>query len=491
MNKSNTLHELIIQLSSHEKRYVKAFISERKKEENDYLELFDLINDQKKYNEEELKNKFSDRLFIQQLDVKKYYLYELLLNALQNYNYKRSDRENLLTQAKILINKNLFFQANERLKKGLVIAKNSEDYLYEIQLLELQSELVAFLDSIDRKKLVKKISEAASKYNNWIHFNNLYIDFQSILDKSTFVRTSKQKRAYDLILASDYLSSEKKATTFKSLMYYYNIHYLYQGSLGNWKKAYEYSKKMYDKIVIHPQSTAEFSIMYLNACASYMGISLLGDGSRQEFNKVKNKLYKDKAKFSSEYLEVLAQTRLYQYEVIALKSLGDLTEVRKAVLEMVQFLEENSTIIESNKLKFLYFDVGKTFYKLGDQRNTNKWLLKATYSNDNQIKPDIYVFSKILYLINLIEMKETELIKQNVQSLRRQMKNLGVFYSLESFLLSFISNEYVKWNDLPTKEKVELMNQFLKKYLHEMKKEWNKNSKMYFDFESWARSRIE
>ena len=83
---SADLFHLIKSLSRNEKGYFKKYVSRHTlKGENNYVRLFDAIDRQKTYDEDKLLRKES---YIRQLPLLKNYLYQMILESLENFYSK-------------------------------------------------------------------------------------------------------------------------------------------------------------------------------------------------------------------------------------------------------------------------------------------------------------------------------------------------------------------------------------------------------------------
>ena len=118
MNKisKDNLHEFIHTLTPTEKRFFKRYLASRKEESNDYLHLFDVFNEMKIYDKEHLKNRTSKFNFHKNIEVKKHYLLEVLLESMRQYRDKKNELFNSLLEIDILIEKGLYNFAHKRLK---------------------------------------------------------------------------------------------------------------------------------------------------------------------------------------------------------------------------------------------------------------------------------------------------------------------------------------------------------------------------------------
>ncbi|MBS1910445.1 MAG: hypothetical protein JST22_00540 [Bacteroidetes bacterium] len=117
MAASSDLFELIKSLSKSEKRYFRIFASLYAREGSSrYLQLFDLIDAQSVYDEEEVRARFQRKLAARHFAEAKYYLYNAILRALHLYGADQSVDVQITTtlhQAMILYDRNLYRQSEK------------------------------------------------------------------------------------------------------------------------------------------------------------------------------------------------------------------------------------------------------------------------------------------------------------------------------------------------------------------------------------------
>ena len=78
------LHRLISSMTKSEKRHFKIYSNRHVKgNENNYVRLFDLVEKQKKYDEEKIKKALHGSTFVKRLDVVKRYLFDLIFIYIQ------------------------------------------------------------------------------------------------------------------------------------------------------------------------------------------------------------------------------------------------------------------------------------------------------------------------------------------------------------------------------------------------------------------------
>ena len=114
MKTSTELFELIKSLTKTEKRYFKLSASGFKKEDNNYLKLFNALDKQSEYDEKKIVAQFPEEKFIKELRVTKKYLYKLITRSLISYHEESSVNSKLkyyLRCAEVLFEKGLLIGA--------------------------------------------------------------------------------------------------------------------------------------------------------------------------------------------------------------------------------------------------------------------------------------------------------------------------------------------------------------------------------------------
>jgi hypothetical protein len=130
-------------MSPSEKGYFKKFAARHTiGDKNNYLRLFDLIDKQTTYNEDQISKKIKQR---GQFAYFKNYLFELLLKGLSSYHTEMSvdiTINNLLTQIEILQNKGLYDLCVKLISRAKGIAIENEKFNDAIKILKIE-DLIA------------------------------------------------------------------------------------------------------------------------------------------------------------------------------------------------------------------------------------------------------------------------------------------------------------------------------------------------------------
>jgi hypothetical protein len=162
MKASAELHQLIRSMSMSEKRYFKIHSSRHVigGDANNYMQLFDAIDKQDAYDEEEVKRSFGGRTFIKHLPSEKHYLYHQVLDSLNSFNRDKtflSRYANILVSIEILYNRGLFTQCKKLIDKAKKEAYSLERF--SMLLLILRWETLIYIKDEDDKNLNRSLSE--------------------------------------------------------------------------------------------------------------------------------------------------------------------------------------------------------------------------------------------------------------------------------------------------------------------------------------------
>ena len=130
MRKLKQLHQLIHSLSMNEKRYFKIFWQGDEEEKTNYFQLFDILNSNKEYEQEQIELALADEPFFERLSYLQNYLRQQLLTAMLQFNKDAKHTyitRRLLNEVDFLYEKNLKGQAKDSLRKLKKLAVEMED----------------------------------------------------------------------------------------------------------------------------------------------------------------------------------------------------------------------------------------------------------------------------------------------------------------------------------------------------------------------------
>ena len=485
MVNGDNLYTLIHSLSPTEKRFFKRFVKGRKENDNDYLFLFDALNGMREFDKELFLKNISELKFQKQVEVKKHYLFQLILDSQRQYRDTKLWLHNSLVEIDILIEKGLYAFAYKRIQNLINQARIIEDFLFEIQLLQKKVLLARYQPQIDTNSVLHEQQLCYAKSQNLLEYKQLLNELSAILSQNSFVRNSKQMRRFDRFAKNSLINNPAEAKSLNAQLCYYHFNFLYHASLGENDNCYNSAIKMHRLISTHPEATRSFAQIYLRAISARLSSLILGRYKKNEFQSLVSELKANTIRINEPETRKVAQGILYEYQLIALLRENNFEKALKLLHEAIDFVKNNKILADGNALKYLSFDIAKTFFITGNYSDANKWLLKMNFIESKSNGTDIYAFSRILSLLCDIFLKNTENVKYNANYLRKQLSNEGALFEYEAFLISRIVNNFIHWNDLKKNDKIALLERFREELKVQLASKWKANMVLYFDFEWW------
>ena len=494
---SKDLFEVIKSLTVSEKGYFVKFAKRHIiGDGNNYLRLFEAINEQQTYDEDLLKLQFKDEKFIKQFTTAKNYLMNMVLKSLENYYGDESVSNKIVSltnQYRILFKKTLFPQAEALLKRAKKLARETENYPKLIDIMRYER-------SLDYKKIgepnfdeylsiaLKEEKEVLNKLNNLAEYNEVYLRISSFFKITGRPRTEKELEKYKNIFSNPLMQSEDKALSIQAKNFYYIISYLYYYCIGDAKAAFEFGKKRLNLIEKNFGIISSMQEEYIYA---------LSDAIAFAFNigeiKLCLKYLKKKRDIAVEFrskhsipnhLDMCVSS--YSFELYIYSMAGYFSEATETAHEVIKWLDKyQGKINKSEELKVIYA-VAYVYFGAGDYSKALFWVNEILNDNSN-FRQDYKIFAKIMNLIIHYELGNIDLMEYNIKSILRFLNNKDKLHKYEHALIKFIKR-------IPLlKEGTDMKFEFhqLKKELETISKdEFEKRAFDYFDIVSWLESKL-
>jgi hypothetical protein len=284
IKRKNDLHELIHSMSRTEKRHFRLFSGLYRNEKTDYQLLYNAIQTQSNYNEQQIADSFKDKKFIKNLDIKKHYLYDLILKSLSNYHTDKFKEGTRLFQVELMMSKGLYRQAYTLLETEKKKALSTEKTQLVISTLELELNLHRFYSRRKKEDILNELIFYSARFNRELQFRKLYVLFREGIDQYMFIRSGEQKKKYDKILSSPLIKSNELPMDFISAHSYCVLKFWKYGTMGDWKSSLKYAKMDYKllskKENILKDFFQEFIFVYNNLI-----VSLIKSQNYSQFKK--------------------------------------------------------------------------------------------------------------------------------------------------------------------------------------------------------------
>lgn len=493
MKVTDDLFQLIKSLDQSEKRYFKVFATMHIKESDDnkYVMLFDAIDKQENYDESKIRKEFKNEKFLNQLHVAKNYLYNNILKSLRLYHSEKSrlnELMDLLRDVQILYDKSLYKQCRKHLDKAKKIAYAYEKHAQILAVLDWEKTLArtkAYSDFNEEELLnyYSEHNEATENLSNINEYWKLTMMSFFLKKKQGNIRDKNELQKFNTLINHPLLESEKKAKTFLSKTFYFNIKGLYYHTNKDYKNLLIYCSKLIDLLEANPLLMNQEN--YITALNNLLLVQI-------ELGKFKEAISTIKKIRSIETKSISLQTRIFvtSYDTelnLYLKS-GDFEKGIKLVDEIETGMKKLKEKINKESVVLFSYNIAYLFFGAGDYDNSLKWLNRIINDKQLDIRDDIQCFARIINILVHYELKNFDLIEYIVKSTKRYLSGKNKLLKFELLILSNIKKLI---NSKTESDKIFIYKQ-LKNELSLLSAEVSEiNAFDYFDFVSWLESKIQ
>lgn len=261
MTPKDDLFQLIKSMDRNEKGYFKKFAALNGKKDNNYVLLFDAINQQTEYDEAVLKQQFKGEKFIVQLHVVKNYLFKLILKSLRNYHQETTTPlklYNLLIDTELLCNRRMRMSAKKVLDKTLPLLQLEEptQLVFKPIMHKSLNRIYAanFYDDLTDEELWAwgdKYIDDTNKLAIHVQYEVLLAKIGRLHDHISWADTPEDKAKFDELMDNPIMKVDPDTLPFITQVGYYDILSIYQiatrqhlAFLENTDKMVELDKKL-------------------------------------------------------------------------------------------------------------------------------------------------------------------------------------------------------------------------------------------------------
>jgi hypothetical protein len=480
-------------MSKNEKRYFKRFsLLHVIGKENNYIRLFDVISEMKKYDEEAAlkqasfikKESFADA---------KYQLYNILLRCLNHYHQSRNSdarMRTLLQSADILLSRNLPAQAMKVLRQAEKLGEEYEKYALLLEVISRQKKRA--FQNFNLKATEKELERLNKRQEELIKilhgnriFESLTEELYLLLSSAQAARSPQIIKRIEKIRSHPFLQKESLAVTRISRFNYHRAHSLIAYMQAEHESFYLHCKKIVE-ILEGTYLVKENPQGYFVALQNL----LIGAKNTRRYDEVEfflqrmeqyGKLY---PKMQALVFSVSTDIRL----TIFIDS-SRFTEGITFINQVQKNVRAISDKISLSHLSLIHYNSAYIALAAGEYKLASRYINNLL--NEKRIKedkPDVYGIGLLLELIILYELSKLDLLETRLQGIARALNKSGNFYDIEKALLYFFRDLIRE----PSRENERKMLKPLIKKLELINKDPVKGRVFgFFDFPRWARAKVE
>ncbi len=495
---NSALFDLIKSMSKSEKRYFKLMSSRHTiGGENNYVRLFDHLDKQTGYCEDEIFETFKNEAFINRFSITKKRLYDHILAALDSFHSANSIEAQLHKQlhaADILFEKSLYDQCRRILHSAEKVALKND--LPAILLIisykrKRLSETMGYLKVTDKEidetlRRDSLFSKSIEDYNHlWAIKSHLFAQ----LSKKGVARSQEETDSYSdickMILSPKYSANE---LTYEGKHLYHHVLSAYYYATGQLKKSLE---ELELNLGTTDQSTLGKKMEANKYISALTNVIYIADkvGDHRKSTQYLNELKKFGATLSAnEDLSIKLFSSVSSIELSLHLRKGDFQTATNSVEKIEAELEHYDEKIVPIRRAFLEFKIAVVNIGTGNYSEALKWINRILNDSNLDKTEDIIGFTQLLELLVHIELNHNNLLPYSLKNTQRFFKTRNRMYGFEKVLLQFIS-KLIKCEDHFDRQNLwEEMYKELTKITND--DVFESVALDYFDFESWAESKL-
>ncbi len=494
---NRALFDLIKSMSKSEKRYFKLMASRHTiGSENNYVRLFDFIDKLDAYDEDRIFKTFRGEAFLNRFSITKKRLYDHILTALDSFHSSNSIEAQLNKQlhaADILFEKSLYDQCRRVLKSAEKFAEKHElsGILVQIGIKQkrlLETQGYANFSENDLKHMIGTDQLHARRIAVYNTIWGVKCRLFGRLAQKGVARSEEEMHSYEAIcegLLEDFTSMDLDTET--SYLYHHTLS-AYCYAIGDLPGSLEHIERNLEHIqcVDFGKKTEISKYLSLLTNAIYISDKI---GRYKDSLRYLVELKKIEASVdSNEDVEIKLFSSIRSIELSMFLRKGEFSRALEVINCVENKLDKYGAKIVPVRRAFLEFKVAGVYMGIGDFPNALRWINRVLNNNRLDETEDIIGFTQLLELLVYIEMGYWQLLPYSYKNTKRFFKTRNRMYSFERVLLQYISKLIKCENVIDQKNLWEGLYKELQSVISE--DTFERVALDYFDFESWAESKL-
>ena len=493
-DKKDTLFNLIKSLKKSEKRYFKT--TENQHEDKKYVRLFDLIDQQKEFDENKILDK-EPSLNPTQLSNLKAHLYNKILQNLRMYNANSVSEINihsLIDHVQILFNKSLYQQCTEVLKKARKNAERIDNLEMQLEILNWEKKLLPYttgknaLDDVN--EIVLKVQDVSHRINNINTYTNLHVQLSTIYNQVGYMRNEEDFKRVNQLFLNSFPNADESKLSVSEKISLFSLFINYYFFIQDFEKGYDYASKWVQ--LFHGDKTLISSKieMYISAL-NHLLIAQTKLGKYDEFLVTKKEM-RSVGNLPIINLNDNIKLKLLKYSYVhefnGLFMIGDFDHGVRLIEKVKSGLEQFIEQLDSHSRVIMFYKTACLYFGNSDFKEALVWLNKIINSTDVNIREDIHGFARILSLVGHYELGNIELIEYNVRSTYRFLLKTQDLHQFQRYILNFLKRLNAS---MTNKELISHFEKLRDNLIPLAENRFEKRAFIYFDIISWLQSKIE
>jgi tetratricopeptide (TPR) repeat protein len=435
MTKKGNLFFLIKSLTKSEKRYFKIFCFTQKVS-NNYLQLFEAIDQQEEFDEAAIKQQFEGQSFTKQLHVTKNYLNKLILKSLRNYHAnisKKAQLKDILRNVEILFLKELYDQCHYELLRAEKIARTYDRLADLLEVLHWKKRLILVTRGNDTEALTELTTEEASVIEELGVINDYWEITNSIMSHMG----DKEER----LLEQPCFRRDVSTATIPAEVLRHHILYTYYTINNKAELGLTKLKELMELLEQRPEVIKDDPGPYTTALNNQIGSLVF----MRRYDEVATLLDKVKGvperyQLHSESLfTIRLRLRVYNIELELYRDTEQWEKGKILILEIKDYLKKHHRAVSQEYFIKFWYQFANIYFMCRAYTEALKWVNELIATNFKDKRKDLQRYARLLNLMIHFELGNTFVLKYGVDSTRRFLNKHEELKTLEQIVLRFFS----------------------------------------------------
>jgi hypothetical protein len=498
MRKQQTDHliQLITSLTKAEKRHFRLFVTRNQaSDELLFLQLFDMIDKYRDYDEELILKKIP-QIKKRQLSNLKAHLYKQLLLSLRllsrGYSPDIEIRERI-DYAKVLYNKGLYRQSLEMLDKTKNLALKYKKNILVLEIVEFEKliESQYITRSIDTRAeaLTKEAEIVSLRASRTQRLSNLALQLYGLYLKIGYVRNEKDHFFVKEFFQSSLPKYNVNELEFYEKMYLYQSYVWFHYTTQDFLPCYKYAQKWVDLFHEEPSMMQVDPAMYIKGLHNLLS-SLFYLSHYTRFVEVLSELEHFKLNDKNGRIHNLNSIlHLFRYiHKINLHYMeGTFDESLRLVPELIDIINAKKYQWDSHRIMVFYYRIACLYFASGDNNTAIHYLNLILNAPNPPFREDIQCFARFLNLMAHYELGHMQLLEYLVKSVYRFLVKMQELHQAQKEILQFLRRlPRIQQKQGLRKEFIKLRNNLVKI----QDDPYERRPFLYLDIISWLECKI-
>lgn len=495
MKPSTELFTIIKSLTKSEKRFFKLSSSLQSGEKN-YLKIFDYIDGQSSYNENDLKEYFSGKTFVKHLPSEKNHLYKLILKSLRSFHSSNSINSRLNQQIKnieILYNKALYKECDKFVSRAKSLAQKYEKFYFWFDLISWEKLLIetAFESgefNKDLDELIKEEELVIAKLRNLAEYTMIYSKINLVFRTGGFTRNEAERKIVEDISNYHLIKGKNTAISDNAASICYYIKGLCAATNRDFAQSYEFFNKTKQILDNNPNVKSEEMVRYV--MTNFFLIRCYIDS--ESFDEAQALL--DEVKViegmkgqSSVDLSVRVFANSYYYQSVLYQRRGEF----QSSVNLIGEIESKEKLYKDKLSKEMEIQLAYTksygYFGVGNYKQALNYLNIILNDNEQNLRQDIYTFARIYNLVLHFELGNFNFMDYIVKSTNRYLSKQKKDYQMEGVIVKYVRK--LAKTEIGA-DRIELFQKMQSDVLPMLEDHNERVVLEYFDVKAWMKSKI-